>query len=228
MWTSDIVKMRFVEAAEVERRMFVKGQGGGGNAWPQYRWDAEDRAGWDDQARMDALEQWQGRKVTKSPELSRWEEVYFFWTPMIPERRRSLVWRWSQCIAYGNSFSAYCEKKGLVRMTAYNRLDKVWENLTAQFLLERRLVRLPEGTNALQQDLVDASVEHTMDGVAPHNKPTIHPPFRTEKHHDNLTSPEAVNQFTKHLAATNSARRRMQDRKREKALRGVPGEQEAA
>jgi hypothetical protein len=223
-WTPDIVRARFVEASEIERRMFVKGMTGGGNAWPSYRFDEEDMSGWDDQARQDHLEQWQGRKVTKSPELTRWEEVYFYWTPLIPERRRSLVWRFAQCRASGSSFSKYCENKGLIRMTAYNRLDKVFETLASRFLLEGRLVRLPEGTNPLHQDVVLALQTHTMDSVAPPKSPSLHPPFRTEKHLDTLTTPEACDGFAKHLASHNRA----QARKREKALRGVPGEQEAA
>ena len=31
-WTIEIIKARFIEAADIERRMLVKGMGGGGNA----------------------------------------------------------------------------------------------------------------------------------------------------------------------------------------------------
>jgi hypothetical protein len=225
MWTPDIVKARFIEASEIERRMFVKGMTSGGNAWPTYRFDEEDMKGWDDQAKLDHLERWQGRKVTKSPELTRWEEVYFYWTPMIPEKRRSLVWRWAQCIASGRSFSKYCEDKGLVRMTAYNRLEKVFENLTSVFLLEGRLMLLPDTMGALQDDGPEACTEHKMTVVAQKGSAPKHPPFRTEKHRDMLGSPEAVSEFSKHLAQVNDVRRKARLRK---ALRGVPGEQEAA
>jgi hypothetical protein len=33
-------------AADIERRMLVKRMGGGGNAWPTYGFDEEDRKGW--------------------------------------------------------------------------------------------------------------------------------------------------------------------------------------
>ena len=145
MWTIDVIKMRFVEAADIERRIIVKGIQSGGNAWPSYAYDDEDMHGWDDQARLDHLEVWQGRRVTKSPELTRWEETFFEWTALIPQSRRILVWRWAQCIANGRSFSEWCEKKGIVRMTAYNRLDRVFENLVAGFSKEGRLLRWPEG-----------------------------------------------------------------------------------
>ena len=223
-WTVEVVKARFFEAADVERRMIVKGMSGGGNAWPSYSYDKEDMAGWDDAAIADNLERWQGRKVTKSPEITRWEEVFFEWTQLIPEPRRLLVWRWAQCIALGRSFSKYCEDKGIVRATAYNRLERVFENLTIEFRNASRLLLWPDEKWSGQFDGNDASKEHKMDEVAPKRGPTIHPPFRSEKHHDNLTTPEALGEFTKHLAAHNRA----QTRKREKALRGVPGEQEAA
>ena len=145
MWTVEIVKARFIEAADIERRMMVKGGPSTGSAWPTYSYDAEDIAGWDDVAIADNLERWQGRKATKSPELTRWEEVFFDWTGLLAVDRRIIVWRWSQCIASGRSFSEWCERKGLVRMTAYNRMERVFANLATRFDLEARLLRLPDG-----------------------------------------------------------------------------------
>jgi hypothetical protein len=224
MWTVEIVKARFFEAADVERRMMVKGMSSGGNAWPSYSYDAEDMAGWDDQAISDNLERWQGRKVTKSPELTRWEEVFFEWTPIIPERRRLLVWRWAQCIVTGQSFSTWCENKGIVRRTAYNRIFRVFDDLTARFRNESRLLREPDEKWASQQPRSEASISHTVDDVAA--KPNMHPAsYRTEASHDHLTTPAAVAAFAQHLAETNELRRQARLRK---ALRGVPGEASAA
>jgi hypothetical protein len=225
MWTIELVKARFFEACDVERRMVLKGAPGGGNGWPAYVYDHEDRAGWDDQARQDALEVWQGRKITKSPELSRWEEVFFEWTHLIPESRRLLIWRWAQCIASGRSFSKYCEKKGLVRATAYNRMEKVFENLTARFVLEARYLRWPDPQWHLQPEAISPLIWHQIDDAVTKSKRPIHPPFRTQKHQDMLTTPAAVAAFSQHLAESNERRRKARLRK---ALRGVPGEQEAA
>jgi len=197
MWTVEVVKARFFEAADVERRMMVKGIGGGGNAWPSYSYDKEDMAGWDDQAIADNLERWQGRKVTKSPEISRWEEVFFEWTSMIPKPRRVLVWRWAQCIASGRSFSKYCEDEGLVRATAYNRMERVFDNLTTRFRNEARFLRHPDEKWARQFEPDPASVSSRMDEVVAKrhhpNPDKLH--FRSEAHHDRLTTPAAVAEF---------------------------------
>lgn len=220
MWTIEIVKARFIEAADIERRMIVKGTGGGGSAWPAYYYDHEDMAGWDDQAIADNLERWQGRKITKSPELTRWEEVFFDWTQLMPEGRRLLVWRWSQAIAGGWSFSEWCQKKGIVRRTAYNRIEKVFLDLAACFGNEARLLRYPDEKWASQLCPDQAPIDGTM-GEAVKVTAKGHQPFRTERHRDALTTPEAVDAFSQHLADTNDRRRKARLRK---ALRGVPGE----
>ena len=219
MWNIEIVKARFFEAADIERRMTVKGMSSGGTAWPSYSYDADDMAGWDDQAIADNLERWQGRKIAKSPEITRWEEVFFEWTSMVPETRRILVWRWSQCIASGRSFSAWCERAGMVRATAYNRMERVFEDLTARFRNEGRLLRYPDEKWSGQFEGEKASLSHTIETAAP--KRTAHQPYRTEPHEDHLTTPEAIAEFAQHLAEMNEARRKARLRK---ALRGVPGE----
>ena len=129
------VRLRFVEAAEIEHRMHVKkGTSSGGNGWPGYRFDEEDMAGWDDAARLDNLEQWQGRKVTKSAEITRWEECYYGWTlgmlPKPADRRR--VWIWARCIACGPSFVSVCDKQGWKTRTEYHRLERTFKFLAAQ------------------------------------------------------------------------------------------------
>lgn len=225
MWTVEVVKARFWEAADVERRMFVKGMSSGGNAWPSYRFDKEDRAGWPDDVIEEDLKIWMGRKPVGTPEFTRWEEVFFDWTQLIPEPRRLLVWRWSQCIAFGKSFSKYCEEKGLVRATAYNRLERVFKNLTNDFRIANRLLRRPDDKWAGQFEGPQAFTEIRSDEVVATQHQVDHPPFRTEPHRDMLGTAEAVAEFSKHLADVNDQRRRARLRK---ALRGVPGEQEAA
>jgi len=228
MWTPDDVKARFIEAVDIERRVLVKGMPNCGNGWPIYRYDAEDRAGWDDAARADDLEKWKGRKFTTSAEQSRWWEVVVEWRLLIPLERRDLVWDFAECRARGWSFSKYCEDKGFVRMTAYRRVDRVLENLARVFGLEARPLKPAADRWVLQVAGVQSMEDVGSENAVSDRRKLIHPPFRSEKHHDNLTTPEAVAEFSKHLSSTNDARRRSQARKREKALRGVPGEQEAA
>lgn len=223
MWTPDIVKRRFFEACDIERRMVVKGgMSTGGNGWPSYIYDADDHKGWDDQAMQDNLERWQGRQVTKSPEITRWEEVFFEWTSIVPERHRKLVWRWAQCIASGRSFSKYCQEKGIVRITAYKRLDKVFDFLVTHFDLERRFLKEPEGKWAIQEDQIEAMEYGNIKNNALDRRSPEHPPFRPEKHHDALTTPAAIAAFAQHLADTNDERRKLQERRMKKAMRGAP------
>jgi hypothetical protein len=225
MWTPDDVKARFVEAVDIERRVMVKGMGRVGNGWPQYRFDQEDRAGWDDAAKIDDLEKWAGRKFTTSAEQSRWQEVVFEWRLLIPVARRDLMWDFAECRARGWSFSKYCEDRGLVRMTAYRRVDRVLENLARVFALENRSLRLAADRWVLQVEGPQGIGGVKVEDVAPKRNAKNHPSFRTEKHHDSLTTPEALAAFQKHVDDVNDARRKSRLRK---ALRGVPGEAEAA
>lgn len=226
MWTVEIVKARFIEAADIERRMLVRGMSAGGNAWPTYRFDDDDREGWDEQSKQDEVDALRRRLPLATPELTRWEEVFFDWTALVPQPRRILVWRWSQCIATGRSFSEWCERKGLVRMTAYNRMEKVFGSLAEQFDLEARLLRQPAEKFALQTNPEKATYRHKMTPAATKRDKAAHPSaYQAEPSTDQLTTPEALEAFAQHLADVNEQRRKARMRK---ALRGVPGEQEAA
>ena len=224
MWTPDDVKARLIEAVDIERRVTVKGMPGCGNGWPTYNFDSADRAGWDDQARTDDLEKWAARKFTTSAEQSRWQEVVFEWRDFIPAERRNLVWGFAECRAKGRSFSKYCEDRGLVRMTAYRRIDRVLEKLASAFALESRTLRLASDKWVLQVEGIQNTDCDVIKDAASKRSAKKHPPFRTEKHHDNLTTTAAIAEFSQHLADVNEARRKSQERRMKKALRGVPGE----
>jgi hypothetical protein len=225
MWTIEVIKARFVEAADIERRMLVKGMSGGGNAWPTYGFDEEDRKGWVQEDIDAEKERWSRNKTTATPEITRWEEVFFDWTGLVREDRRVLVWRWAQCRASGRSFSEWCDRKGIIRMTAYKRIDRVCELLVDQFRLEARLLRWPDGKWSLQDEAKLAPSDHTMRTAADNAGPVKHPPYRSEKSCDTLTTPAALAAFTQHLTDVNEARRKARLRK---AMRGVPGEVGAA
>lgn len=223
MWTAEDVRSRFIEAAEIERRMHVKGLPTAGNAWPSYRFDAEDRAGWDDRAKQDDLEAWQGRKTTESREIARWQEVYFVWTLQFIKRDadRRRVWIWARCMSGGPSFVSICEKRGWVRRTEYARLERTFSSI-ARKLTNNGSVFVAADILPLAQKDDAGHTEAQMVGLrARLGKQHSHPPFRTESHHDALTTPEAVAAFSQHLADTNDLRRKARLRK---ALRGVPGE----
>lgn len=227
MWTAEDVRHRFVEAAEIERRMYVKGLSGGGNAWPSYRFDEDDMKGWDDAAKLDHLEQWQGRKVTKSAEITLWEECFYLWTLqyIVQPSDRRRVWIWARCVACGPSFVSVCEKNGWVRRTEYARLERTFILLAETLCNKMWTLKEAGNTTACTKTESHRMQSAAVRDSARANSPRIHPPFRTEPHRDMLGSPEAVQAFSKHLAETNEARRKARLRK---ALRGVPDEVEAA
>lgn len=207
MWTDLIVRARFLEAADVERRMVVKGEGGGGNAWPAYYYDAEDRAGWDDQAIQDNLERWQGRKITKSNELTRWEEVFFEWTKLIPPQRRLLIWRFAQCLVAKQSFSEWCRRKGINRSTAYNRVEKVFRDLATVFGNEGRLLRMPDERWCGHSAQEDVPIKPQAEKSASANGKKKYA-FLADKPTDTLKTPAAIASFVEHLEEVNSQRRK--------------------
>lgn len=225
MWTPEAVRNRFGEAADIERRMFVKGISKGGNAWPAYRFDEEDRKGWLDSDIIEEKERWARNMATSTPEITRWEEVFFDWTRMIPQNRRLLVWRWAQCQAHGSSFVGWCDSHGVVRRTAYNRMERVFENLANEFCITARLFREPIGKWALHSAIPEYGLPIASETRAQPSGAIIHPPFRTESPKHLLKSDAAIAEFEEHLADVNEARRKARLRK---ALRGVPGEEAAA
>jgi hypothetical protein len=219
MWTPEDVSERFIEAADVEYRMLVKGMTRGGNAWPSYAYTREDYEGWDDAARADNLANWQGRKVTRSPEISRWEEVFFVWTNRyIPDlRARQTVWTWAHCMAHGPSFVFVCEKRGWVRRTEYARKERTFADLAETLRNNDVLFRPAEQIPLAQQTDVLA---RNGDKVGASRDRSQHPPFRSESPRHLLTSDAAIAEFEQHLADENEKRRKARLRK---SLRGVPG-----
>jgi hypothetical protein len=86
-------------------------------------------------------------------------------------------------------------------------------------------LRWPDGKWSLQDEAELAPSDHTMRTAANNAGPVKHPPYRLEKSCDTLTSPAALATFAQHLAEVNEQRRKARLRK---AMRGVPGEAEAA
>lgn len=136
MWTADDIKARFAEAADVERRS-PRGQWGPSQKlsyWPEYQQEFSDQTGWSGQTWQDIYEARNRRRVPPSSiELSRADEVLFEWTPLVAEDRRKLVWFWVHSAAGGVKFAVVCRRMGWVRRTAYDRLDRLFEQLAARF-----------------------------------------------------------------------------------------------
>jgi hypothetical protein len=226
MWNPEDVRDRWIEAVMIEWVMRVKGGPSAGNAWPSYVFTKEDRDGWDDIAKQDEVDVIRSRRPLTSADLKRWGECYFEWTMAIPVDRRTLIWRYAQCMAGNRAFSEYCDRKGIVRRTAYNRIHRVFDELTERFNKEGRPL-VPADHKWTSQSRA-REVESVVDAEKPRHGTSGQRAWRSEDSTDNLTSPEAIAAFEQHMAEVNEQRRKRQEARLRKSLRGVPGEQEAA
>jgi hypothetical protein len=209
MWTAEIVKIRFVEAAGTERFLTGLRKPEARGYWPEFVYDEDDRAGWDQKARDDHMEIWQGRGTAKADALSRYQEC-LTWTieRMTDPRRRQLVWAFAFCRAYKRDFAETCRKRGWVKSTAYNRLNRVWQELSWHFNNEGLLLREPAQfwIGHETQPAVESMQPVENCASAPSRK--IHKPFRTETHVNTLQTAEAVEAFASFLEEVNDQRRK--------------------
>ncbi|WP_029581967.1 hypothetical protein [Bradyrhizobium sp. URHD0069] len=206
----EIIRARFVEAAHTER-FLAPAKGPTAKAyWPEYFYDEEDKAGWDDAARLDNAEKWKGR--ASSGAISRHQECLEWTATRIDdEKRRHILWAWAFCRANGWDFGARCVKRGWARPTAYRRLNATVEAISDHFRMEGFVVRLPDDKWVRHETPNLACVSGTMgrsdDKPAPIK---FTPGYRTEKSRDLLTTPEAVVDFAKALDRRNARMRKLQ------------------
>lgn len=224
MWTPEIVKGRYLEAAETERYLSRPKIGTGAGFWPLHRYTAEDRDGWDDAARADNADSWaRDRKLTREA-ISRHDECLSWSIALLKtEYQRHVIWKWAFCQANGWSFSEACRRRGWVRVTAYRRLGASFEMISAQLLGSGTMPRLPDERFLLQEADISATSSDTMGrrDDAPAAIPFTRG-FRTERSTDTLKSPEAIADFGEYLARTNSERAKANERRRrELCERGV-------
>jgi len=209
-WTPEIVRARFHEAADTERYLPLPRIGSGNGFWPVYHYTAEDREGWDDAARTDNADRWsRDRKLTREA-ISRHDECLDWSIKLLAnETYRHIVWKWAFCQAYGRNFGTLCQRKGWVRTTTYGRLDRSFVRIAEQLLSADILLRLPD------EKFLDQPETAAMRPIefAPRTQArAVHPPFRTDRHVDTLTTPEQIAAFSKYLVQTNDGRRRRRER----------------
>jgi hypothetical protein len=214
MWTPELVKIRFVEAAGTERFLTGLRKPEARGYWPEFVYDEDDRAGWDQKARDDHMEIWQGRGTAKADALSRYQECLTWTIERITDpRRRQLVWAFAFCRAYKRDFGETCKKRGWVKSTAYNRLNRVWQELSWHFNNEGVLLREPAqfwiGHETPDQASISAMMARGADVPQPIK---FTPGFRTEASRHLLKDDDAVADFQAHLDAVNADRRRLQER----------------
>lgn len=146
-WTPEIAFARLIEAADIEWRMPAAkiGPAGGSGFWPSYTHTRADQNGWGEKRYQEERAAfYAGRTRPTAVELSRWEEVVFDWRKLMPEGDRTLLGAYVRTTLSGRSFSGWCNKVGLNRRTAYRRIDKALQRLSASLCKQRIFLRMPD------------------------------------------------------------------------------------
>lgn len=179
--TSRLITARFIEAADVERRLPRVSGPRTGSWWPAFDFTSEDRAGWTDQDRADDRERWSARRDITAGELSRYSEVVDWTVEHVPEKMRQMVWTWAFCqVIPGWSFVTACNRHGWARSTAYSRLERLWDRLSVTFSNERKLLRYPDKYTDGQDSRPEACSGHTLAQFVPSAAAVPNKPYRTE------------------------------------------------
>jgi hypothetical protein len=217
VWTPEIIRARFVEAVDTESRLPLGGGSSSAGFWPSYVHSFEDMNGWGSKRLAEEREMRMRRLPPSSAAISRHEEVMTWTSTLIrDERRRRLVWAWARCRHREESFGEWCQEHGVVRMTAYRHLSATVERISRILNNEGVLLRLPDEKWVLQERPVSGTDCATLGlpdkAAAPQKSPTSQI-VDGARPGNTLTSPKAVAAFERHLARTNKARAKAQERR---------------
>jgi hypothetical protein len=221
MWTPDIVRARFIEAADTDRRMPGGGGAGKSGYWPQYVHSFEDMNGWGTKRLAEEREMQMRRTPPTAGAISRYLETLRWTAELVAdENRRRIIWEWARCQTSSRSFAEYCRREGLVKMTAYRRLGGAFQAISQKLINNSALLRMPEEKWVLPNPPNTGSssltlATHDDDAPAPHKSFQI---FDGDRPGHTLTSPQAVELFEKFLTDTNRRRRKEQERRRKLGL----------
>ena len=214
--TVEIVRARFVEACDTERRMPHGRAGSAMGYWPSYEHTFEDMAGWGTKRLAEERELRFRRTPPSSGAISRHDEVMRWTGELITDENvRRIVWAWAWCQMTGSSFSARCRKRGWVKATAYRRLQDAMERISTVLGNGRTVLRLPDEIWVRQQHPISGI--HSGTGSAHRGEPAKSPTsqiFDGDRPGHTLTSPQAIDDFAKHLTDVNRRRRREQEKRR--------------
>lgn len=213
MWTDSIVRARFVEAIDTERRMPGAGGRSKGGFWPEYMHSFEDMNGWGTKRLAEEREMRMQRIPPSAAAISRHAEV-MDWTARLihDERRRRIVWAWATCNYHGSSFAERCRREGWVKMTAYRRLGAVFQDIARILNNDRVLLTMPDDRWVLPKTPNTGS---SFD-MAGEERETPRSPTSVilDGAKPALNMPADPDAFAKHLEQTNRQRRREQERRR--------------
>ncbi|HVI27514.1 hypothetical protein [Hansschlegelia sp.] len=146
-WTPAIAFARLVEAADIEWRMprARLGPQAAPGFWPSYVHSYADMAQWGTKRLEEERVMRSKRLHPSAAEISRWEEVTFDWMKrMMPEGDRTLFRGYVKCILNGDTFGDWCDRRGLSRSTAYNRIKTGRERLAATLCRNNVFLHMPD------------------------------------------------------------------------------------
>lgn len=220
-WTPEVVRARFVEACDTARRLpKVGGPSDKGGFWPAFMNTYEDELGWGTVRLAEKRQMFARRLPPSSAAITRHDEVMTWTAEYIEdETRRRIVWGWAWCRLSGASFAERCRENGWVRLTAYRRLSTTIDCIVHRLHTERVLKREPDQRFLLQEEpsmpCVDGTLETSDTQRSPSQTAVI---FDGPRPRDMLTTPKAVEDFSRFLEKTNKARRHEQERRKRKLL----------
>lgn len=204
----EMIRARFVEAAFTERFLPSAFGPRAKGYWPEFFHDEEDKAGWDDAARLDNAEKWKGR--ASSGAISRHQECMDWTAALIQdEKRRQIVWAWAFCRANGWDFGARCVKRGWARPTAYRRLNASMEAISEHFRMGGVVVRLPDDKWVRHEQPSPIRSDGWLKNCSQSPAIKFTPGFRTESSRDLIQTPEDAETFAKFLDRRNARLRKL-------------------
>ncbi|HWL06740.1 MAG TPA: DUF6362 family protein [Xanthobacteraceae bacterium] len=156
----DIVRARWLEAADTDMRLPIGGGGNKSGCWPEYEHTFEDKAGWGT-ARLKEEREMRIRRIPPSaPAIRRHNEVLEHWTAHFitdPDSRR-IVWTWAFSIVAGKSFALWIRRSGMARATVYRHLKRALEQVSRSADIESLTRDLP-GEIHLRQIMGDQPID---------------------------------------------------------------------
>jgi len=165
MWTAEIVRARFVEAADVERRSPLGRFGPSEKTtfWPEYVHSFADMSGWGSKRLAEEREMRFRRLPPSADAISRYDEVLCEWTPKyVVEDRRRLVWFWAFSAASGHSFSRVCRAFGWQRRTAYDRLERLFVKIAGDLDNDQILLKPTTSNHCCATSSLERQETHTI------------------------------------------------------------------
>lgn len=218
--TAEVVRARFLEAASTAGKLPAGPRHTASGFWPAFAATFEDMAGWGTKRLAEEREMRMQRTPPSSAAISRHDEVARWTSEFIrDEQLRKIIWTWAICHVSETSFAGHCRKQGWVRGTAHRRIRAAIELIVAALCKSNTLLRLPDelwvrhvtGNSATSFDTIGTGAD----------APPISPTFEIldgDRPGDTLTSPQAIENFEKHLTSVNQERRLNRERRKRKLL----------